>query len=66
MRRPSRSLSTIFMAPAVLGAVTTIGLIAALAGDGIWDVIGWLALGTPPAVTFWFLLRSSASNLPRR
>jgi hypothetical protein len=54
------------MAPAVLGAMTTIGLIAALAGDGIWDVIGWLALGTPPAVTFWFLLRSSASNLPRR
>ncbi|MGC1466612.1 MAG: hypothetical protein WA792_12855 [Pseudolabrys sp.] len=45
------------MAPAVLGAVTTIGLIAALTGDGIWDVIGWLALGTPPAVAFWFLLR---------
>ena len=45
--------------PIVIGILSAIGLLSALLGDGIWDVLSWLALGTPVAVTFWYVGRSS-------
>jgi hypothetical protein len=52
----TQSLAQIFAVPTALGAITAIGLIAALVGDGIWDVVGWLSLGVPVVVIVWFLL----------
>jgi xanthosine utilization system XapX-like protein len=44
-------------APVALGFLTLIGLISALLGDGIWDAVSALALGTPVAVSIWYGLR---------
>jgi hypothetical protein len=40
----------VFGPPLLLAVVSAIGLLSALLGDGIWDVLSWLALGTPIAV----------------
>ena len=44
-------------APIVLGILTTIGLISALLGDGIWDAVSAVALGIPCLLGFWFSMR---------
>lgn len=49
--------------PVIIGVFSGIGLLSALTGDDIWDVISWLALGFPVLVSFWFLRRSGAKNL---
>lgn len=36
--------------PVVLAVVSAVGLISALLGDGIWDVLSWVALAAPIAV----------------
>lgn len=36
--------------PIALGAVSVVGLLAALLGDGVWDVVSWSALSLPIAV----------------
>ncbi|MCT2563633.1 hypothetical protein [Chryseobacterium herbae] len=33
--------------PLLLAFLSLFGLIAALLGDGIWDVLGWLTLSVP-------------------
>lgn len=43
--------------PILLGILTTIGLLSALFGDGIWDAISALTLGAPVAVGAWYSLR---------
>lgn len=43
--------------PIVLGVLSVVGLFAALIGDGIADVLSWIALGIPVAVGVWFSLR---------
>jgi hypothetical protein len=43
----SRSLRQIFAIPGALGLLSAMGLITALAGDGLLDVLSWLALGAP-------------------
>ncbi|MCC2962725.1 hypothetical protein LK540_20035 [Massilia sp. IC2-278] len=43
--------------PILLGILTLIGLLSALFGDGVWDAVSALALGTPVAVGAWFSLR---------
>lgn len=52
-----RPLSRIFAIPLALGLVSAVGLVAALVGDDLWDMIGWLGLGIPLAVTIWCLWR---------
>ncbi len=59
--RGPRSLKRIFAAPFVLGVLSTVGLIGALVGDNLWDVLGWIGLGVPLAVTLWCLARRSAA-----
>jgi hypothetical protein len=44
--------------PVLLGVLTTIGLVSALLGDGIWDIVSAFALGTPVAVGAWYGLRA--------
>lgn len=46
--------------PVIIGIFSGIGLISALTGDDIWDVVSWLALGFPVVIGFWFLRKSWA------
>lgn len=41
------NLKRIFAVPALLAALTAIGLVGALLGDGIWDALAWVGLGIP-------------------
>lgn len=43
--------------PILLGVLTTIGLVSALLGDGIWDIVSAFALGAPVAIGAWHSLR---------
>ncbi|XYJ12574.1 hypothetical protein ACSUZJ_11485 [Telluria sp. B2] len=43
--------------PILLGILTTIGLVSALFGDGVWDAVSALTLGAPVAVGAWYSLR---------
>jgi len=56
--RPARqSLRQIFLAPLVVGLLSTVGLVSALVGDGVWDGVSWLALLLPILLYTGFLLR---------
>lgn len=57
VRAPRQTLSQIFGWPLVIGALSTVGLIAALVGDGVWDGVSWLALLLPILLYVIFLLR---------
>jgi hypothetical protein len=56
LQRVPRSLWQIFAMPLLLGVLTTVGLIAALVGDGVWDGLSWLTLGVPVVVCLYCLL----------
>lgn len=43
----------IFAAPAIIFAVSIIGLVAALTGDGWRNALSWLALTVPVAAVGW-------------
>jgi len=61
MKRPKRqSLRAIFLVPAVLAALTCVGLVSALLGDELWDGLSWLTLSVPIVVVVWYAL------VPRR
>lgn len=44
-------------APILLVILTTVGLISALLGDGVWDHVSAIALGIPVLLCIWFGLR---------
>ncbi|MCI1729268.1 MAG: hypothetical protein LKM32_07810 [Chiayiivirga sp.] len=57
--RPSergRAWPNTFAMPAVIALVSLVGLLAALVGDGLFDVLSWLALGTVLAALAWAAL----------
>lgn len=45
----------VFGKPIILALISMAGLIAALVGDGVWDVVSWIALGYIVAVTVWYV-----------
>jgi hypothetical protein len=47
----------IWTAPIVLGALTIVGLISALVGNGVWDALSALSLGAVTLVGAWHGLR---------
>ena len=47
----------IWTAPIVLGILTIIGLISALLGDGVWDALSAVTLGSVTLVGAWYALR---------
>lgn len=57
VRAPRQTLSQIFGWPLVIGALSTIGLVSALVGDGLWDGVSWLTLLLPILLYALFLLR---------
>ncbi|WP_187358727.1 hypothetical protein [Pseudoduganella aquatica] len=44
-------------APILFGVLTTMGLVSALVGDGVWDYLSAAALGAPVAACAWYGLR---------
>ena len=56
-RVPRQTLAQIFTWPLVIGVLSTIGLVSALVGDGLWDGVSWLALLLPILLYALFLLR---------
>lgn len=55
-RPRSRSTAAIFAVPLLLAVASIIGLIAALLGDGLADLVSWIGLGLPVAAVAWALL----------
>ncbi|KPX41763.1 hypothetical protein ALO68_100291 [Pseudomonas syringae pv. helianthi] len=53
--KPSRFWKT-FAIPAVIALLTAAGLSAALLGDGWWDTLAWLAMGTAAMLSIRGLL----------
>jgi len=45
----------VFGKPIILALVSMAGLIAALVGDGVLDVVSWIALGYIVDVTVWYV-----------
>jgi hypothetical protein len=41
----------------VVGALSIVGLVAALIGDGWWDVLSWFTLTVPVLLYVFFLAR---------
>ena len=56
IRTPHFSPWVIFAAPAMVGVLSLAGLIAALIGDGVWDVVGGLMLGASISTLVWALI----------
>ncbi|MBC9744586.1 hypothetical protein [Pseudomonas syringae] len=53
--RPSRFWRT-FAIPAVIALLIGVGLFAALLGDGWWDMLAWLGMGTAALLSIKGLL----------
>jgi hypothetical protein len=52
---PGHDLGRTLLAPAWLAATSLCGLVLALLDDGWFDVVGWIAAGTPIVVIAWAL-----------
>jgi hypothetical protein len=52
-----RTRAQIWTMPILLAVLTLVGLVSALLGDGVWDLVSALALGAPVAVGAWYALR---------
>ena len=59
-RTAERSLWRVFHLPIWIGFASLIGLVAALVGDGWYDIVGWLGLSVPVVASLW------SQFIPRR
>jgi hypothetical protein len=59
--RSHRTLRQIFAVPIVIGMLSTVGLLAALIGDGWWDGLSWATLSLPVLLYVFFFLRRPAT-----
>jgi len=57
-----RTRTQIWAMPILLAILTTIGLVAALLGDGVWDLVSAVTLGAPVAVGGWYSLRRTPAR----
>ena len=48
----------VFGRPILLGLASAIGLLCALLGDGVWDVVSWVTLGVQLAIVIWYAARN--------
>ena len=56
--RNHRTLRQIFALPILIGILSTVGLVAALVGDGWWDGLSWASLSLPVVLYFFYYMRS--------
>ncbi|NML38949.1 hypothetical protein HHL17_17215 [Chitinophaga sp. G-6-1-13] len=49
------NFSRLWLKPILIAVLTLSGLIAALVGDGIWDIYSWIALEIPVVlmIRYW-------------
>ena len=59
MSRSPRTLWQVFRAPLLLALLSVVGLVAALVGDGLLDLLSWLTLGSTLLVIAWYWSRPS-------
>ncbi|UVW27266.1 hypothetical protein [Massilia sp. H6] len=57
-----RTRAQIWRMPLLLAVLTAIGLVAALLGDGVWDLVSAVTLGAPVAVGAWHGLRRAPAR----
>jgi len=57
-----RTRTQIWAMPILLAILTTIGLVAALLGDGVWDLVSAVTLGAPVAAALWYGLRRTPAR----
>jgi len=57
MSHRSQSTARVFAWPAAIALLCALGLFAALLGDGAWDMLAWLGLGIPAALSLRGLRR---------
>ena len=50
-----QSLGAIFLIPILIALVSIIGLIAALIGNGAYDLVSWITLAIPAVAVGWAL-----------
>jgi len=55
--RNHRTLRQIFAMPILIGILSTVGLLAALVGDGWWDGLSWASLSLPVLLYLFFIIR---------
>jgi len=55
--RNHRTLRQIFAMPILIGILSTVGLLAALVGDGWWDGLSWASLSLPVLLYLFFIVR---------
>jgi hypothetical protein len=46
-------LRKVYRIPLFLSFITTVGLLSALLGDGVWDAFSWILLAIPIAILAW-------------
>ncbi|MBD9500675.1 hypothetical protein M2D07_027900 [Pseudomonas sp. BGr12] len=56
-----RGLWMIFRWPVALAVLSTFGLLSALLGDGVFDLLSWISLGVPLLLIVFVWMR-----MPRR
>lgn len=52
-----KTAKQIWLAPVLLGIVTIVGLLSALLGDGVWDMVSVVALAVPVLTIGWYWSR---------
>ena len=55
MSRRTNSTGRAYLVPAILAVASLIGLVSALVGDGLFNVVSWLILGGLLALIVWAL-----------
>lgn len=56
-----QSVREVFFIPTLLSVAVLIGLVSALIGDGIWDMVSWLTILAPVVVVILAWWRRSES-----
>jgi hypothetical protein len=56
-------LSSTWTIPVIVFVLSIFGLLSALIGDAIWDVLSWLTLGVPVILMSWSLLKPAEKQV---
>lgn len=66
MSRRKPGLWAIFGVPIILGALSLVGLVGALMGDGVWDMAGGGLLAMTVVAIAWAWTRRAAPGRPHQ
>lgn len=52
-RKHRQSLSRVFAIPIAIAVLSIVGLVSALTGDGVRNILSWLTLAVPVGAAVW-------------